>query len=184
VLTIDIRRGKAQRRLAKTDGVRGVLQTANRFCVIGAVYRGHPPLLEFSTLLRFDPFSPRPSTTTLLVHPSMAPSTISKTRPSQWVSNPRGPIQWVWKTPAGTSNTSPLGPSTTARLPKTMPIKRLETLLPNPFPIVDRRVVIELSQAPTESRSRKLSTLRSTIQPGSFGQLFSECPDSWCVRIV
>jgi hypothetical protein len=123
------------------DGVCGVLQTANRFCVIGAVYRGHPPLLGFSTLLCFDPFSPQPSTITLLTHPSMPPFPMSKTYPSRWGSNPQGPNQQLPMTLAGTSNTPPLGPPTTPRLPRNTPIKRTEKLLPKPFAAGDWKVV-------------------------------------------
>jgi hypothetical protein len=53
-------------------GVCVVLQTANKVCIMeGPCSGAYPPLLEFSPLHRFDSFSPRRSTTTLLVHPSM-----------------------------------------------------------------------------------------------------------------
>jgi hypothetical protein len=60
--------------------VRGVLQTANKVCVMeGPCSGAHPPLLKFSPLHRFDSFSPQRSTTTQLVHPSMRPPLIPRT---------------------------------------------------------------------------------------------------------
>jgi hypothetical protein len=45
-------------------GVRGVLPTANKVCVMeGPCSRAHPPLLKFLPLHRFDSFSPRCSST-------------------------------------------------------------------------------------------------------------------------
>jgi hypothetical protein len=123
----------------------------------------HPPLLESCfastpSLLNHDHHSPRPSTNTLLIHFSRPPFPMSKTQPSRWVSDPQRPNQQLPMTLAGMSNTSPLGPPITPRLPRPMAIKRRETLLPNPFPRAHRKIVIQLPQAPIDSRCRKLST--------------------------
>jgi hypothetical protein len=58
-------------------------------------------------------------------------------------------------------------PPTTPSLRRSTPIKRIKTLSTTPCARADGKLVIELYQAPTESRSRKLSTLSTTIHPGS-----------------
>jgi hypothetical protein len=61
-------------------GVRRVLQIANKVCIMeGPCSGAHPPLLQFSPLHRFNSFSPRYSTTALLIHPSMRPPPIPTT---------------------------------------------------------------------------------------------------------